>query len=628
MLGRAHVEGFACDVLNFRLQPRHLLREGVGHARERVAVHLHAGHFHFGQHGDEGAFEGFVDGGDGRAVELGFEPRPEAVGDVGVFGCVFHGVGDGGAVEGDGLFAGAEERFDRDGQVAQIGFRQRVHAMGVEARVEGGGHEHRVIEGRDADAVAGEDLPVIFHVLADLQDRGVFEDGFQGGEHIVHRQLAGGELRGAEEVIRAGAVGEGDVAGLRRVGGERDSHQFGAHFVERGGFGVHRDDAPVADRLHPCVQGIHRGDGVVGVEGEGEGRGFGLVGVVDFGSLAFGQGGGGGDLQAVGHAAGEGAEFHPVEEVHDRVGFRRADFEVVEGHVQRRVGLELDELARDADLVGVFDEGFAAFGLFDFVGAGEERFEIAILLDQQGGGLDADAGGAGDVVDAVSGEGLDIDHAVGADAEFLEHFIGADGAGFHRVEHHHAGADELHQVLVGGDDGDVAACFGRLTCQRGDDVVGLEPFGFDAGDVEGAGGVAGQGELRAQVFGQFGAIGLVERVDGVAERLGRMVEDDGDMGGRAVRGVGALVAFEVAEEDVAETRDRPDGQAVGFAGERRQRVIGAEDIGRAVDQVEVAALAEAHLVHPLSRGVGGRYRMIPPVRPVPEAGRGRRRDGR
>lgn len=122
LLGRAHVEGFACDVLDFRLKPRHLLREGVGHAREGVAVHLHARHFHFGQHGHEGAFEGFVGGGDGRAVELGFEAGPEAVGDVGVFGRVFHGLGYGGAVEGDGLFAAAEERFDRDGQVAQIGF--------------------------------------------------------------------------------------------------------------------------------------------------------------------------------------------------------------------------------------------------------------------------------------------------------------------------------------------------------------------------------------------------------------------------------------------------------------------------------------------------------------------------
>jgi hypothetical protein len=38
--------------------------------------------------------------------------------------------------------------------------------------------------------------------------------------------------------------------------------------------------------------------------------------------------------------------------------------------------------------------------------------------------------------------------------------------------------------------------------------------------------------------------------------------------------------------------DRPHRQAVGLARQRRQRVIGAEDIGRAVDQMKVVALAE------------------------------------
>ena len=43
-----------------------------------------------------------------------------------------------------------------------------------------------------------------------------------------------------------------------------------------------------------------------------------------------------------------------------------------------------------------------------------------------------------------------------------------------------------------------------------------------------------------------------------------------------------------------------------------QHMIGAKDKGRSIDQVKVAALAEAHLVHPLSRGVGGWYGMIRP----------------
>ena len=69
--------------------------------RQRVAVDLDAGHLHVGQHRDEGAFEGLVDGGDARAVQLRLEELPEAQGHVGIFGGVFHGVVDGDLVEGD-----------------------------------------------------------------------------------------------------------------------------------------------------------------------------------------------------------------------------------------------------------------------------------------------------------------------------------------------------------------------------------------------------------------------------------------------------------------------------------------------------------------------------------------------
>ena len=52
--------------------------------------------------------------------------------------------------------------------MAQIGFRQIVHAMPMQARVHRIRHQHRVIERCHPHAVAGKDLPIIFHVLADL----------------------------------------------------------------------------------------------------------------------------------------------------------------------------------------------------------------------------------------------------------------------------------------------------------------------------------------------------------------------------------------------------------------------------------------------------------------------------
>ena len=45
------------------------------------------------------------------------------------------------------------------------------------------------------------------------------------------------------------------------------------------------------------------------------------------------------------------------------------------------------------------------------------------------------------------------------------------------------------------------------------------------------------------------------------------------------------------------TRDRPDGQPVRFARQRRQRVVGAKDERRAVDQVQVAPFAKCGCGH-------------------------------
>ena len=71
----------------------------------------------------------------------------------------------------------------------------------------------------------------------------------------------------------------------------------------------------------------------------------------------------------------------------------------------------------------------------------------------------------------------------GADAELLDHLGLADDALGARalgllvagggVEHHDAGPDQLHQVLVGRDDGDVGAGLAGLAAIGRDEVVGL-----------------------------------------------------------------------------------------------------------------------------------------------------------
>ena len=88
--------------------------------------------------------------------------------------------------------------------------------------------------------------------------------------------------------------------------------------------------------------------------------------------------------------------------------------------------------------------------------------------------------------------------------------------------------------------------------------------------------------------------------------MAALVEDHRHMGRR----IGAGALFDIALQHVAKARDRADGQAVGFAGEWRQRMIGAEDKGGPVDQVQMASLAELRFGHvgPLWSVIG---RVIP-----------------
>ncbi len=152
----------------------------------------------------------------------------------------------------------------------------------------------------------------------------------------------------------------------------------------------------------------------------------------------------------------------------------------------------------------------------------------------------------------------------------------------------HIGRDELHQVLVGGDDGDIRTdCF-RLAGIGGDDVVGLEPFGLDAGKIEGAGRVADQTELRNEIFRRRRAIGLVEVVQLVAEGLGGIVEDHREMRWRHPH-IGVARILQQLPQHVAEAGHGVDRQSIGFAVERRDGMEGAENETGAVHEEEMIA---------------------------------------
>ena len=236
----------------------------------------------------------------------------------------------------------------------------------------------------------------------------------------------------------------------------------------------------------------------------------------------------------------------------------------------------------------MLDQVFAQLAGFHRLGAVERGGQIAIFLDQLGRGLRPDAAHAGNIVDAVPHQCEHIADEVGRDAELFVHRVQPHADIFHRVEHVDMRraigrlADQLHQILVRRHDGDVPA---RAHCRFGiarDQVVGLIPLGFDARQRKGARRIADQRELRAQIFGRFGPVRLILVVDVVAERLAAMVQDDREVR----RPVGVVQVLGELPEHRGVAIDRANRHALRVR-QRRQAVIGAEDVAGAIDQIEM-----------------------------------------
>ena len=533
--------------------------------------------FHVGEHRDERAVQRLIDGGNALLVKARLEHLPQAERHIGVLGGIFGRLVERNAIEGDLLLAGAGDLLERDRRVVEIALGQLIHAVPMHAGVEGEGEQHRIVNGRERDAVAGEDRIVVLDVLADLEDGLVFQKGFQRLQGFGLVDLA--RRVGIEHVAAACMVridvAERDVAGLIRCDGDGDSDEIAKLAVEAVCLGIDSDDTGIIGAGDPVFQRLEIAHANIVFLVEAN---------LALGWLfqhAFG-------LERLADAARDRAKLHLLEEFDQRHRVRVADSEVFERGFDGHVVIKLDQLFRDADLIGKIDQGLAALGLFDLFGVREQFLDRAVLSKQCSGGLHANAGGPGDVIGAVAGEGLHIDNLFRPDAKLLIDRLDAEMLALHRVEHGDLVGDKLHQILVGGDNGDARALgFGLAGIGR-DQIIGLEAFHFEGMAGKGDGSFAHQRELRPKVFRRLVAIGLVVGVEVVAEGVAALVEDAGEVG----RALVTFQLFEQLPEHVAEASHRADRQAVRRPAERRQGVKGAEDIGARIDQVEMAVFID------------------------------------
>ncbi len=208
---------------------------------------------------------------------------------------------------------------------------------------------------------------------------------------------------------------------------------------------------------------------------------------------------------------------------------------------------------------------------------GQQIVERAESLKQGGGGLLADTGHTLDVVDRVTRQRHQVDHRLGLHTQFVAHLAHARALVAHRVPQRYVRADQLHEVLVGGDDNGVQtlACGARR--QRADQIISFVTVQYQTLNAERLDQAMDVWNLHHQVVGRHDAIGFIGLEQVVAEGFFGRIEHDRQAGGMRV--------LEQLEQHPRKAIDCVGGQAARVV-ELWQGVKGPKNVARAVHQVE------------------------------------------
>ena len=192
--GRADIDRAAGELVDLGLEAGGFLGEFAGQPRQHLAVDRNAAPLHLRQHAQQRPLQRLVDVEHVLGGKPGFEHLPQPQRHVGILGGVFGRLVDFDAVERDLGLAGLGHLVEVDGLVIEVAPRQGIEAVIGTAGVDHVGHQHGVVVGRDLDAAHGENLPVEFQILADLEHAGIFQQRLDGIERGAFGNLIGRDL--------------------------------------------------------------------------------------------------------------------------------------------------------------------------------------------------------------------------------------------------------------------------------------------------------------------------------------------------------------------------------------------------------------------------------------------------
>ena len=182
---------------------------------------------------------------------------------------------------------------------------------------------------------------------------------------------------------------------------------------------------------------------------------------------------------------------------------------------------------------------------------------------------------ARNVVHLVPHQGKVVDDLLRGDAELFHHTFAVHPGLGHGIDQGDVVADQLRHVLVTGGDHHVDALAGGFVGQGADNVVGFHLGHDQQGQAHGPDNLVDRFDLHCQVIRHRGAVGLVLFIHLVPEGFALGIKDHHHFRARKI--------LLQATDHTDHTLDGP-GRVILAVGQRRQRVVGAEKIGRAVDE--------------------------------------------
>ncbi len=234
----------------------------------------------------------------------------------------------------------------------------------------------------------------------------------------------------------------------------------------------------------------------------------------------------------------------------------------------------------------------------DRVQVGVDRLQILETREQGGRRHLAHALHAGDVVARIAHQGQEVAHLLGTDPHPLGKILGAPLLSPRQVVLTDPGSEELTEILVTGDEKDLAAAAALVPAEGRQQVVGLEARLAEGGQTHLFAQRPAEVELGNEILGRGCTVGLVEGIDLVAKGGGPGIEGDRDPSG-----VGLA---EQTGQGHAQPQGGVDRRAVGSV-DGAYGIVRAEDVGGSVDQP--GSVVQRPLLRPPVNGSQGTVRL-------------------